>query len=237
MINEYDIKNVFVSEYNEKNPGAQIDLHILNEYIADMPDHDLVKDYKERSRQIKFEMIKDKKDSYEVKIFNLLKDGSEVLNKKINTCPLCFISNKLLDAGIFLLNWGHDEVNDYLEYNEIPVIIDADKLAVHKKHLYVYNKDSSISEEVRENLDKITELSNFDDVTDVQILNSRINTLTLIISKLEAEGLTWRKEYKDANDSLQRFIEIKNKITDGDKIKIEGKLDIADIIHEIVNKK
>jgi len=234
---DFELERKFIEQYNRLNPANELDILTLHEYLKNGLINPATEMYFDKIQELKKQLQDEKLSQHTTKIQLLLGTTKKVENKNINTCPLCFLKNNILDAGIFLLNWKQKDVNDFLNITDIPVIIDEAKLENHRKHLYIVDSESNPTTEIEENLKQISELSKIEGIDDLNILNARIANLAVLLIKLEKEGLTWKKEYKDANDSLHKFLEIKNKITEGEKIKIEGHLEISDLIKEIIKDK
>ena len=168
----------------------------------------------------------------------------EILKKELNiyakqtnltikydmNCPLCAVDIPEINAGIFFMSWDCDIVNDWLKNKNTNLEFSKEDIDKHRKHIITTPKT------VVDQLDKIkkalkdVEMVGEISIDNIEILQSRINLLSTIIHSLENTGMTWTEQYLELNKILMQFIDLKHKITAGEKINVEIKYKSIDEI-------
>lgn len=228
MVNWQTLREKCYDEYIKQSKD-NIDLNTFNDYLnyGDSTEHSCIKYYFDNKTRIENELFIQTQKNKENKIKEILKDII-VKNSNNNKCPLCAIDNNCVDTGIFFLAWNSLDVNEYFKSKDVNVVIDDCNIKNHLQHIFVIKPNDLDDNLYLEDIKK-TNNKNIN-IEDVDIINIRIKKLTILLEKLERSGSTWSREYQEANNALKNFIEIKNKIVNGDTLNINGKIDFGELL-------
>lgn len=154
---------------------------------------------------------------------NVLMDMATKTNLNIRydaNCPLCAINNIHINSGIFFLNWGSREIATFFESEDCKFQFDSETIIKHRKHIVATPEAMSKQlKNIEEVLQSVSEVGKIN-VNNLEILQSRINLLTTIINELEKNGMIWTEQYSELNKTLLQFIDVKNKISSGEKVNV-----------------
>lgn len=163
-----------------------------------------------------------KKEEYKNKIKQLkeLADKTNLTLKTNFNCGLCALNIQELHAGIFFEDWDTHDVNQYFENENKTIRFNEEDIQNHKKHIIV--TPINVAENMKKVKQSLLELKDFSklDANNIEILQSRINLLSALIYELEKQGMAWSQQYIELNKILMQFVDLKNKITDGEKINM-----------------
>lgn len=234
MIEQHHVKDKFIELWNS-NHEIKIDVPILNEMIYSDTKNEITKEFYETRDKLYIQMCKEEQNDMRKNIKQILM-GKVIKNYDNNKCPLCVLCHPDVNAGIFFMNWRDVDVNQYLETLQIPIIVPQSIVKDHFEHIFVENECvADTKESLKKELEDVKQFKNIINVTDVELITHRINVLTGILNKMEKNNMTGYRQYKELSSELTNLIETKNKIVNGEKLNISGKLDASDVLKKILN--
>lgn len=234
MIEPQHVKEKFIELWNQKHE-VKLDIPILNEMIFSDTRNEYTEEFYKTRDNIYIQMCKEEQEETRKNISTILK-GKVIKSYDNNKCPLCVLGHPDVNAGIFFMNWNENDVNQYLETLEIPIVVPKSVVMSHSDHIFVENECVEDSKEsLKKELDDVKKFKGLNNVTDVELITHRINVLTGLLNKMEKNNLTGYRQYKELSAELTNLIEIKNKIVSGEKHDIHLKMDASDILKKILD--
>ena len=241
ILSDSEIKGVILQKINNKF-DVKLSVQDLNALLSsgtnDKFSQSIIDFYNSSFEKLCKQREKNK-IKFQQKTTTEINEDYKVYNRKINSCPLCVMNNSFIDTSIFFLNWGIEDLTNYLLSENLAINISNDTFETHKKHIFASNTKDNIQNSIT---NEINEIDNYalTEIKDLNVITARMQKILLQLKKMENEGYGYTEEYNNLNNTVYKLIETKNKLLNNDnfssKTTINNTFDIGKLIREYQEK-